>query len=256
MLDLGQIESFYPERLRAFKRNILREYLQYKILDIIYSSEYANKLIFMGGTAIRIIYKSNRFSEDLDFDNFNIVRFEFKKLAEIIKRRLTLEGYSVEIKIVFKGAFHCYINFLGLLYENKLSAYKDEKLVIRLDTESQRIEYSPGTFILNKFDVFTRINVVPVDMLLSQKILAILNRKRPMGRDFYDTIFLLNRTKPNFNYLKTKAGITTQKNLRKKLLQKCEKLDLKSLVRETEPFLINPQDSKRILLFCEYIKNQ
>jgi len=143
-----------------------------------------------------------------------------------------------------------------LLYENKLSAYKDEKLVIRLDTESQRIEYFPETFILNKFDVFTRINVVPVDMLLSQKILAILNRKRPMGRDFYDTIFLLNRTEPNFYYLKTKAGITTQKSLRKKLLQKCEKLDLKSLVRNTEPFLINPQDSKRILLFCDYIKNQ
>jgi hypothetical protein len=38
MLDLHQIESFYPEHLRAFKKNILREYLQYKVLDIIYDS--------------------------------------------------------------------------------------------------------------------------------------------------------------------------------------------------------------------------
>ena len=254
MLDLEQIESFYPESFRAFKRNILREYLQYKILDIVYNTEYANKLTFMGGTAIRIIHNNNRFSEDLDFDNFNIAKSEFEKLSDIVKNRLILEGYSVEIKNVFKGAFHCYISFLNLLYENKLSPYKDEKLVVRLDTEAQGIEYSPDSFILNKFDVFTQINIVPIDMLLSQKILAILNRKRPMGRDFYDTIFLLSRTRPNFNYLKAKAGITTQENLRETLLQKCKKLDLKSLAKDIESFLVNPQDSKRILLFCEYIK--
>ena len=36
MLDLKQIESFYPEYLRSFKRNLLREYLQYKILEAIF----------------------------------------------------------------------------------------------------------------------------------------------------------------------------------------------------------------------------
>lgn len=33
MLDMSQIESFYAEPIRVFKKNILREYLQYKILD-------------------------------------------------------------------------------------------------------------------------------------------------------------------------------------------------------------------------------
>lgn len=33
MLDIQQIESFYPEYLKPFKRNLLREYLQFKILD-------------------------------------------------------------------------------------------------------------------------------------------------------------------------------------------------------------------------------
>jgi predicted nucleotidyltransferase component of viral defense system len=67
MLELGQIESFYPESYRAFKKNILREYLQYKILEILFDSKYANNLVFMGGTSIRIICGSNRFSEYLDF---------------------------------------------------------------------------------------------------------------------------------------------------------------------------------------------
>ena len=69
MLSLQEIEKYYPEKLKKFKRNILREYLQYKILQIIFNSEYANKLSFLGGTALKIIYDNSRFSEDLDFDN-------------------------------------------------------------------------------------------------------------------------------------------------------------------------------------------
>jgi len=67
MLDLKQIESFYPEYLRAFKRNLLREYLQYKILEVIFDSRFGEKLSFMDGTAIHIIHQNTRFSEDLGF---------------------------------------------------------------------------------------------------------------------------------------------------------------------------------------------
>ncbi len=255
MLDLKQIESFYPEPVRVFKRNLLREYLQYKILDIIYNTEFSNKLIFMGGTAVRIVHGNNRFSEDLDFDNFKLNNSEFENLTETINKKLSMEGYDVEIRNVFKGAFHCYIGFRNLLYETKLSGHKKEKLMIRLDTEAQGIEYDPDKIILNKFDVFTRINVVPRAMLLAQKILAILYRKRSMGRDFYDTIFLLGNTKPDLDYLKTKAGIETIDELKVKLIQKCKELDFKQLAKDVESFLINHGDTKRVLLFCDYIEN-
>jgi predicted nucleotidyltransferase component of viral defense system len=64
MLTLSQIEQQYEEQLRPFKRALLREYLQCKILEIIAASEYATKLSFLGGTALRIIYNNTRFSED------------------------------------------------------------------------------------------------------------------------------------------------------------------------------------------------
>ena len=69
MLDLKQIESFFPENLKPFKRNLLREYLQYKILESVFDSRFGSRLSFMGGTATHIIHSNNRFSEDLDFDN-------------------------------------------------------------------------------------------------------------------------------------------------------------------------------------------
>jgi len=254
MLELEQIESFYPQSYRAFKKNILREYLQYKILEILFDSKYANKLAFMGGTAIRIIYGNNRFSEDLDFDNFDLTREEFKELSEIVQNRLTLEGYAVEIKTVFKVAFHSRIAFLDILYDNGVSNHKDEKLMIRLDTEPQRTEYEPDKPIINKFDVFTRIHAVPDGILLAQKLFAILNRKRAMGRDIYDAVFLFGRTRPDFGYLRSKADINHQADLKKRLLSRCEELDFEQLSRDVEPFLTNPSDTKKILLFSEYIK--
>lgn len=63
-----EIEQFYPENLKPFRKNILREYLRFKILEIIFYSKQADKLSFIGGTALSIIYGNSRFSEDLDFD--------------------------------------------------------------------------------------------------------------------------------------------------------------------------------------------
>lgn len=72
MISINQIAQYYPESLRGFKRNILREYLQYKILEIIFNSRLSPKLSFLGGTALRIVHENKRFLEDLDFDNFKL----------------------------------------------------------------------------------------------------------------------------------------------------------------------------------------
>lgn len=96
--------------------------------------------------------------------------------------------------------------------------------------------------------------MVPIDLLLAQKLFAILNRKRVMRRDFFDTVFLFSNTKPNFNYLGLKANIMTMRELKAKLLEKCEKIQFESLVQDVEPFIVNPDDTKRILLFKEYIQ--
>src|SRR5665647_2695599 len=107
MLSINEIKKYYPANLIGFDRGILREYLQYKILDIIFKQEISSKLVFLGGTAIKICYGSSRFSEDLDFDNFGLTPDEFTSLSVIIKKELELEGYAVEMRNVFKGAFHC-----------------------------------------------------------------------------------------------------------------------------------------------------
>ncbi len=254
MLDIDKIISFYPEHLKPFKRNLLREYLQYKILEIVFDSQFGKHLVFMGGTAIHIIHSNARFSEDLDFDNIGLKKQDFEQMISLIQKRLNLEGYTVEIKNVFKGAYRSYIKIPEVLFENRLSNYKEEKMVIEIDVEPQKFHYNPNKIILNKFDVFLHINVVPIDILLAQKVSAILNRKRALGRDFYDAVFLLGKTKPNFEYLKPRLKIGDMKKLKERLLEKCKRLNLKQLARDVEPFLFIPGDSKRVLFFCDYIK--
>lgn len=254
MLELEKIESFYPEYLKPFGKSLLREYLQYKILEVIFNSEFAPGFSFMGGTAVHIIYSNPRFSEDLDFDNLGLAKRDFEKLTLLIRKRLELEGYPVEIKNSFRSVFCSYVSITGILYENKLSKHKGEKLLIKLDAEPQKFKYEQDKIILNKFDVFIRINVVPLDVLLAQKIYAIFMRKRPMGRDFYDAIFLLGKTKPNTGYLKQKLDLEGNA-LKEKLVQKCKSLNFKQLAEDVRQFLFVPSDAKKVLLFEEYIKD-
>ncbi|MDP2736876.1 MAG: nucleotidyl transferase AbiEii/AbiGii toxin family protein, partial [bacterium] len=237
MINLSEIKKYYPN-LTGFDKSILREYLQYKILDIIFKSAVADKLSFIGGTALKICYGGTRFSEDLDFDNFGLTEKEFIELSEIIKKELQLEGYEVEIKNVFKGAFRCNIRIPKLLKENNLSVMADEKILIQVDTTPHSFNYKPDNFLLQKFDIFRNIKLAPPDILLSMKAGAIFGRKRMKGRDFYDMVYLLSLADFNYGYLDAKLGIKNKAELKKKLIEATADLNLKALAEDVMPFLI------------------
>ncbi len=256
MITLQEIEKYYPENLRAFKKNILREYLQYKILDILFNSEYANKIAFLGGTALRIVHGNSRFSEDLDFDNFGLKETEFDAISRHVEKKLVLEGYEVEIRNVYKGAYRCYLRIPKLLFDNKLSGYEEEKILIQLDTVPHHFPYEPEKVLLNKFDVFTEIRVTPIDIILSQKIYAIFNRKTKKGRDFYDVVFLFSKTDPRYEYLDAKLQMPNGKILREKLEELVAGLDMRALAKDVEPFIFRAEDADRVRLFGNFIEQK
>ncbi len=237
-----------------YGESILKEYLQYKILRSIFESEYSDKLAFLGGTALRILHNSTRFSEDLDFDNFNLSSDDFFKLGEMVKKDLELEGLQIEISASTKRAYRLKIRIPKLLFDEGLAMGADQKILIQIDTVPQNFEYEPDKVLLNKFEVFTQINAVPKDLLLAQKIYASVNRKRLMGRDFFDIVFLYGiGAKPNFEYLKKNIGVGNEGTLRKYMLKKTAKLDFNLLSRDVEPFLFDPRDKNKVLLFREFI---
>jgi predicted nucleotidyltransferase component of viral defense system len=255
MLSLEEIKPYYPQSLHDYEKFIIREYLQYKILEIIFESNYENKLAFLGGTCLRIVHNNNRFSEDLDFDNFDLTLNDFIGITSVVKTELERLGYEIEIRNVKKGAYHCYIRFPEILFKEGLTNHKEAKILIRLDSESHNFDYKPDQPLLNKFDVFTQINATPKDILLAQKFYTVINRKRNKGRDFFDIVYLLGQGQfPNYEYLFVKLGIDTPDMLKEKVIDKCSELNIKEMAQEVRPFLFNKKDEKRVLLFLNYIK--
>lgn len=255
MLPLREIRPYFPEILHRFPRFMIREYLQYKILEIIYDSPFSTDVCFLGGTCLRIVHGNRRFSEDLDFDNISMSEKDFVEVAGELEKGLQREGYSVELKTVMKGAWHCYIKFPGLLFDEGLSGYREEKILIQLDTEPQNYDYEPEPFILNRFDVFTTILTTPLPLLMAQKLYAIINRNRNKGRDFYDLVFLMGREiKPDFGYLQAKTNISDPENLKEAISKKCRQLNMETMAKDVEPFLFEASGVKKVVQFEEAVR--
>lgn len=251
MLTITQISSYFPETV--FQKNLhgaLVEYLQYELLDSIFKDKKAAHLSFIGGTAIRILHQSVRFSEDLDFDNFGLSFAEFEVLLVAACRDMEYKGFTIEYRVVEKNAFHCYIRFPQLLYEAGLSPDKGRKILIQIDTEKKDKHYAPKTTILNKFSVFSRIIAAPRSVLLAQKMMAVLYRKRAKGRDLYDVSFLMGLTRPDFLYLEKCLGVT-EKHFLEMFTKRLDELDFEFLARDVEPFLFTAEQKNRVLFFQE-----
>ena len=251
-----QVKSKYTDEI--VKRNpeaILKEYLQYELLDSIYKQKGSENLSFIGGTAIRIVYGSSRFSEDLDFDNFGLSFAEFGKMLDSVIGDMENKGFLLEFRILEKGAYHCYIKFPEILKISGLPNQPGEKILVRIDAVHKKKLIEPRQYILDGFDVYRRILVNSIDIILSQKLITIIQRKREKGRDFYDTSFLFGSTDPNYEYLKKQYNID-KSELFDKLEKRIDGLNFKELAKDALPFLINPSDLERILSFREYIEQR
>ena len=229
------IKSYNPKSLDETKL-IVRELVQQIALIGLSRSNFFNYASFYGGTALRIFYGLNRYSEDLDFTlnevtpNFVIEPFmeEIKEVALSYGLKLEIITKPKRIDTPIESAFaklNTYQTFISLhLNEQVISSlHKDELIKIKFE-----IDCNPalGFNIENKWlDVpeFANVAILDLESLFSGKIHAILcrNYKNTVkGRDYYDFMFYINkRIKPNMEYLKNKL-------IESNLLNKDDKFDL------------------------------
>lgn len=254
MLSIEEIKKQYPSDIHKFERGLLREYLQFLILEIIFSSSIATKLSFLGGTCLRIVYGVKRFSEDLDFDNNGLSSDEFSSLAKMIELELRKQGFDIETRITKRKAIHCHVKFSNILFENRLSNMQTEKIDIQIDSFDQGYEYESELYLLNRFNVFKQIRVTPKSVILSQKLWTITQRSRAKGRDFYDILFLFQNTKPDMGFLNLKFATSSWLEVREKILESIKDIDWDLVASDVQPFLMNVEDSENIKLFVDYLK--
>lgn len=188
------------------KRNILREYLQCRFLEILFKLKDSHKLVFVGGTSLRLLRNMDRFSEDLDFDNFGLTENQLKHLLEKTINQLKKEGFLIETSFKKPKAVNSLkIKFLEILAQLKITNNFKEKLMIEFDCAKPKNKYQTEVALLNRFGVVQKIPTYPQETLLAHKLLAIKGRRRMLVRDFYDTAWLLARkVRPNLKIIKLK----------------------------------------------------
>jgi len=256
MLTIDQLSDYFPLPLRQKNpQGVLVEYLQHEILDSIFKEKSSASLSFIGGTAIRILYQNPRFSEDLDFDNFGLSFSEFETLLKTACKDMAKKGFVIEYRFVERGAYHCYIKFPDILYQSGISPESSRKILIRIDTEAKGKYYEPQRYIINRFAVYRQICTAPASVLLAQKMMTVLERKREKGRDLFDVSYLMGLAEPDFSYI-AKCMNIDQKKFLKLFNERLQELDFNFLARDVEPFLFLSEQKERILTFGDYWKTQ
>ena len=91
------------------------------------------------------------------------------------------------------------------------------------------------------------------DVLCSMKIAAMLARAK--GRDFYDLMFLLSQTKPDYDFLQKRCGINNLQDFKNAMTKLIETVDLSKKQKDFEHLLFNKANSVKILRFCDFVNS-
>ena len=259
MIDLDVIRNYFPPYLsenRAHQRYLIKEYLQLMMLDYLSTTPYVRKLVFIGGTNLRLIKGIDRFSEDLDFDCKDLDKSEFMAMTDGIVNFLKLSGLSVETrdkKNVKLKAFSRNFYFPEMLFDLGLSAYKNERFLIKIESEDQKIEYQHKIVSIKGCGFFFSFPVPCDQILCAMKVSALLSRQK--GRDFYDAMFLMGQTKPDFDFLSARSGVKNLQELKEAFFSVIAKTDLTHKAKDFEHLIFDKKNSTKILHFAEFVES-
>lgn len=255
MIDMEYIRGFYPPYIAqngAFQKHMLKEYVELLALEWITRSAYAAKLVFIGGTNLRLIHGIDRFSEDLDFDCKGLSENEFQQMSDELVRYLQQHGLNAELRNKEKGnlkAFRSNVHFPELLFDLQLTGHREERFLMKIEAQDQGTDYPREMAIIQRNGFSFPVPVPPLSVLLSMKLCALLTRQK--GRDFYDTIFLMQRTEPDYEFLQRQKGIANKEQLQAALREIVAKTDMKMKQRDFEHLLFDSRKSEIILSFLE-----
>lgn len=182
MIDQKQLERII-QTFQSNRINVYREYAQHLFLSAFYRKEGSEKILFKGGTALRMVYKSPRFSEDLDFSGSEINPKEIEDILTDVLADLGRENLICKIEEAKTTSGGYLANFSGLIHNEMIS------IAIQISLRRKRSREYQTLPVVNEYLPTYTVNVLPLEELTNEKIQAALTRGKP--RDFFDIYFFL-----------------------------------------------------------------
>ena len=238
MLKSYQVDNIYD------RKNAMKEIMQEIVLCGLSRAGFFKEAAFYGGTALRIFYGLDRFSEDLDFSLEQInLDFDLCSYFPVLEKEVKTFGLNVEIQEKEKTKdSNIRSAFLkGNTKEHLLLFYADERLVgsvaknevvkIKFEVDTNPPAFATYEHKYRLLPVPYEIRLYDMPSLFAGKIHAVICRgwqSRIKGRDLYDYIFYLS-----------KAVTVNQKHLRARLIdsgyisenQECTLEEIKTMLK-------------------------
>lgn len=267
------IEKYACKNALEYK-NALKEVIQEVALCGLSRGGFFKKVAFYGGTALRIFYGLDRFSEDMDFSlTQKDAGFQIERYFSYLSAELLSNGFELSVEKKEKSAISdvqsAFIKGGTLVHLLKIMP-TDEKILGVSEKELIKIKFEIDTNPPDGASFETKYGLLPVpyavqlydeESLFAGKIHAVLCRSwknRVKGRDFYDYLWYLSRgTKVNLNHLQKRLEQSgkwqpyeelTQPKLTDLLCGRFESIDFEKAKNDVIPFV---KDTRKLDLWSQ-----
>lgn len=256
MLKQHDITTIYD------KKNALKEVIQEIILCGLSRAGFFKEAAFYGGTALRIFYGLDRFSEGLDFsllkENQN---FDLAKYFPILEKEVKSFGLNVEItekeKSIDSDIKSAFLKgntreHMLLFYPNSplLGIANNELIKIKFEVDINPPKYANFEPKFKLLPAPYEVNLYDTPSLFAGKLHAVICRSwknRIKGRDLYDYVFYLSKgTKFNLPHLRERLIQTgtiapnealSIENVKTMLIEKFDTIDYNQAKKDVVPFI-------------------
>ncbi len=244
----------------------LREIFQSITLLALWRAKFFESAAFYGGTALRVLYKLDRFSEDMDFSLLNPdSSFKLDKYDSAILEELKAYGFEAEFKpkkkvkdSAVKSAFlkaNTIESLLAIKAGDEIASRidKNQKIKIKMEIDTD----PPPGFSTEMQPVFQpipfQVKTYALPDLFAGKMHAVMYRKwkkNVKGRDWYDLVWYLGRyPELNLSHLEQRMRQSsdwsgpvrlTPESFIEMYHSKVDNLDIDQARKDVEVFLTNP----------------
>jgi len=269
---LKMLERYQLEHTKDYK-SAVKEIIQEIALLGLWRAKFFEKAAFYGGTALRILYQLDRFSEGLDFTLLKPdPHFDLKGYVHAVQDELASFGFTAEVRkkekvrqTVVDSAF-IKLNtlqnliFIGIPEGIFKDVHPTEVLKIRfeIDTDPPKANIETETRFLLLPSPFS-VKTYRLEDLFAGKVHATLCREwkgRTKGRDWYDLIWYIARgVRLNLKHLESRMKQSgnlpfeselTEGTLVELFEKKISRLDIESAKRDIIQFI---SDESKIALW-------
>jgi predicted nucleotidyltransferase component of viral defense system len=264
---IRQILAKYDIRSLDDSIRALREIMQEIALLGLWRSKFFERAAFYGGTALRVLYGLDRYSEDLDFSLLKPDRdFNLSSYNNALEKELNSYGFEVQIESREKSRETAVQStFLKANTRKQMLTIEFDKRHIQQIPQNQQMKIKleidtdppPGFLTSNRYLLLPipfAVRTYSLPDLFAGKMHAVLCREwksRIKGRDWYDFVwFMANHPELRLSHLEQRmrqtghwkgALILTPEGFQKKLSRRINLININQARKEVEPFVRDPE---------------